>query len=744
MYCLGFPKILNDSEPEKGKVICIRASRDRSFFAAVYQRAVSIWYYRPHVSLVSYVRGDESVEEFGCNQDVAWRPDGFMLAVVTTRSRVIFYKLQLTDNEIYVSNPVKSSRITEDTPHIQNIPEVTLEQTCIVPLVGGISCISSRREELVVATGNGMLCQMCWDGSVNGQLSLQVHAIPFTADPQRVRAVPLASSAGLYLSAIEYCSKLGGFAFVLNNGRGGLLISTSLGFDPKHVKGIWARGVTNAGCLAVNQRYGLIAFGCDSGDVLLYTLDDLTGSLLHSHSMSLSPQQYPDAALHSGPVHSMAWTPDGSALMVSWCRGGFSLWTTFGALLLCSLHGDYGISVDSIDFSQSLVIKSMAWGAEGYHLLMVSETSHEDQRGSASQGDIVVLQFAKTALLNNPTGTNHEYVLLQAEDRLYLHTADNLAYKQGDSLSAADSRQWQIVQIPLNYLLTNWPIKYVAVDKTGQYVAVSGRRGVAHCHVSTKKWKLFGNESQEQAITVRGGIAWWKDIIIFGCHNHVGEPDEVRMYSRSTRLDNQLMSHLIKLASPVVVTNVFRDFLLVLTTERTLYLYGMERQAGPNILSGLAPVVILAKLLEISIAQYVPHISSLISLEPSALRTEAAGSSPTSKGLPESIIANVAGKLLLLQRDHSVPERKGKQTQFLAPVVLASCVEHVWASAHSKPSHRYLLEALWLGCGAGGMKVWLPLFPRDGQHGSNFLSKRIMLTFRLEIYPLSNQLYVIW
>jgi hypothetical protein len=38
-----------------------------------------------------------------------------------------------------------------------------------------------------------------------------------------------------------------------------------------------------------------------------------------------------------------------------------------------------------------------------------------------------------------------------------------------------------------------------------------------------------------------------------------------------------------------------------------------------------------------------------------------AGSSPTSKGLPESIIANVAGKLLLLQRDHSVPERKGKQ-----------------------------------------------------------------------------------
>lgn len=101
-----------------------------------------------------------------------------------------------------------------------------------------------------------------------------------------------------------------------------------------------------------------------------------------------------------------------------------------------------------------------------------------------------------------------------------------------------------------------------------------------------------------------------------------------------------------------------------------------------------------------------------------------AGSSPSTKGLPESIIANVAGKLLLLQRDHSSAEKKGKrvsnffqtlllyllyffyeQAQFLAPVVLASGVEHVWASAYSKPSHRYLLEALWLGCGAGGMKV---------------------------------------
>ncbi len=44
-------------------------------------------------------------------------------------------------------------------------------------------------------------------------------------------------------------------------------------------------------------------------------------------------------------------------------------------------------------------------------------------------------------------------MLLQAEDRLYLHTADSLAYKQGDSLSVADSRQWQIVQVCYVFVL---------------------------------------------------------------------------------------------------------------------------------------------------------------------------------------------------------------------------------------------------------------------------------------------------
>jgi hypothetical protein len=37
----------------------------------------------------------------------------------------------------------------------------------------------------------------------------------------------------------------------------------------------------------------------------------------------------------------MKWTPDGTALALCWKNGGYSLWSVFGSLLVCSLAGEY-------------------------------------------------------------------------------------------------------------------------------------------------------------------------------------------------------------------------------------------------------------------------------------------------------------------------------------------------------------------------------------------------------------------
>lgn len=43
----------------------------------------------------------------------------------------------------------------------------------------------------------------------------------------------------------------------------------------------------------------------------------------------------------AGPVTGLRWTPDSSALVLSWKNGGLSLWSVFGALLLCTLGSDF-------------------------------------------------------------------------------------------------------------------------------------------------------------------------------------------------------------------------------------------------------------------------------------------------------------------------------------------------------------------------------------------------------------------
>ena len=42
---------------------------------------------------------------------------------------------------------------------------------------------------------------------------------------------------------------------------------------------------------------------------------------------------------------------------------------------------------------------------------------------------------------------------------------------------------------------------------------------------------------------------------------------------------------------------------------------------------------------------------------------------------------------------------------FCAPIVLASAVENMWTTARTDRVKPHLMEALWLGCGAAGMKV---------------------------------------
>ena len=54
------------------------------------------------------------------------------------------------------------------------------------------------------------------------------------------------------------------------------------------------------------------------------------------------------------------------------------------------------------------------------------------------------------------------------------------------------------------------------MDETGTLLAVAGRTGFAHYSLATRKWKMFGNESQEKEFVVTGGLLWYQDFLIIG------------------------------------------------------------------------------------------------------------------------------------------------------------------------------------------------------------------------------------
>ena len=49
-------------------------------------------------------------------------------------------------------------------------------------------------------------------------------------------------------------------------------------------------------------------------------------------------------------------------------------------------------------------------------------------------------------------------------------------------------------------------LQFTSLDSDCQYLAVAGRTGLAHYSVLQRKWRLFGNETQEKDFIVTGGL----------------------------------------------------------------------------------------------------------------------------------------------------------------------------------------------------------------------------------------------
>ncbi|KAM6226468.1 guanine nucleotide exchange factor subunit RIC1 isoform 1-T1 [Spheniscus humboldti] len=777
MYFLsGWPKRLLCPLESLEQPLHIQTDPQRAFFAVLSPSELSIWYCRPSVLIVSYKELSKAASQFGSYKQAEWRPDSTMIAVSTANGYILFFEIpSARDKYLYEPMYPKGSPHLKGTPHYkeeQCAPSLNLEMKKVLDLQASITSLQSMLEDLLVATADGFLHLVHWDGMTNGRKAINLCTVPFSVDLQSSRAGSFLGFEDVYIRDMEYCATLDGFAVVFNDGRVGFIAPMSSRFTAEQLHGVWAQDVIDGTCVAVNNKYRLMAFGCANGSVQVYTIDTTTGAMQFSHKLELTPKQYPDIWNKTGPVKLIRWSPDSCVVMVTWDCGGLSLWSVFGAQLICTLGGDFAYQSDGAK-KDPLKISSMTWGSEGYHLWVIDGNSssnmkpERDANNEARQFGILQFHFIKSALTVNPCMSNQEQVLLQGEDRLYLNCGDATQAQSPRNTSAhsehkpsrergpfsdgnLDSqglstllghRHWHVVQIHSTYLESNWPIRFSAIDKLGQNVAVVGKFGFAHYSLLTKKWKLFGNITQEQNMMVTGGLAWWNDFIVLACYNLNDHQEELRIYLRTSNLDNAF-AHITKVQADTLLLSVFRDIVILFRADCSICLYSIERRP-----EGLNPTASIQVLQEVSMSRYIPHPFLVVSVTLTSVRTETGITlkMPQQACEAESIMLNLAGQLIMLQRDRSGPQIRDKDNNpnqrkhlpFCAPVVLAQSVENVWTTCRINKQKRHLLEALWLSCGGAGMKVWLPLFPRDHRKPHSFLSRRIMLPFHINIYPLA-------
>lgn len=106
-------------------------------------------------------------------------------------------------------------------------------------------------------------------------------------------------------------------------------------------------------------------------------------------------------------------------------------------------------------------------------------------------------------------------------------------------------------------------------------MAIAGRTGLAHYSMQTRRWKLFGNETQEKDFIVAGGLLWWRDYIVMGCYSIPENSDELRFYPRDSKLDNKF-AKIVTLLSPVLLMNILQDQLITFGSDAQVTIWALK------------------------------------------------------------------------------------------------------------------------------------------------------------------------
>lgn len=257
--------------------------------------------------------------------------------------------------------------------------------------------------------------------------------------------------------------------------------------DPKHEG---ERAVK----VAVNARFSLLTVNCANGEILVYTAKDYFGNVPLSHKLQL-----PASPMTTGDLSFLSYSPDGYCLFAGYSRG-WTTWSVFGKLVGNSFTSDRSLAKSKAE-DWVAGVSHGCWIGGGSDIVLAARN---DRR-------LWVLETARSSLTGCYSSANLARGLLQTGTEVILYRGHDLPDLM--SISGKDSL-WHHAQYPPGYLHSQWPIRSSVVSQDGRYVAIAGRRGLAHYSVNSGRWKIFEDPKIENSFVVRGGMCWYGHILI--------------------------------------------------------------------------------------------------------------------------------------------------------------------------------------------------------------------------------------
>ena len=558
------PKDEAPAESSDETIIDVSTTRSDHIFASITATSLFIWSTRPMVILASYQRSAKSIQAYGQNLTVIFKPDASIVVVRTEQSYLITFSVESDQNNRVLQQSYGYSQSRRQsvlrnfgTDDAVGLGEILLRFRRSIKIDAGINAVLASDQELTVATIKPAAVQCIrWEAQKDGpQAVAQVlskldwigkNTVSFmTYDRAMNLAVWIGSNGSAYAvqkprpkPAREASDDSAQSSHSLTNPR---LFDGYCFHKPSNGTAVYA---------AINARFSLIAIGLDDSRILCYAAKDYVGNIPISHLFK------PSASVSAtGKINNLIWSPDGYCLFVAY-EHGWATWSVFGKEGASSFECNAS-HAETYSEDWLLGVRSASWIGNGAEILI---TTGDDR--------LYKLDMSRSAAIGCFSCANLVRALLQTPTEITVYRGHELPDLTSISNEAS---LWHHAQFPASYLHNQWPIKSCVVSQDGRYVAVAGRRGLVHYSVNSGRWKTFSDSGVENSFAVRGGMCWFSHILAAATESGTGY--DLRLYSRELDLGRNPLSTESFPMPIVFVGPSGEDSLLVYTYENILYHY---------------------------------------------------------------------------------------------------------------------------------------------------------------------------